>query len=53
MRVKLTRDWFAPNSSLYVKGEHQLPDDWEHVLPSSATLLPDLEPEAVTGPKKK
>lgn len=47
MRVKLLRNWFAPNGELYVanQGPAEMPDSFKDALPSSAKILVEVEVE--------
>lgn len=53
MKVKLNRAWFAPDSSLYPRGEHDFPNDWEKRLPTTAEIISEVVKEVVeTVPHK-
>lgn len=41
MQVKLAKDWFGPDASLYLTRDnpHNFADEWKKVLPSSAEVL--------------
>lgn len=44
MKVNLKRDWFDPSATLREKAKnpHDLPDDWEKILPPGAEVLEEV-----------
>jgi len=51
MKVKLARNWFAPDGQLWKPFiVHEMPDEWKKRLPSGATV--EDEVVAVKAPTK-
>lgn len=44
MKVNLARDWFDPSATLREKRKnpHDLPKEWEDILPSGAKVLEEV-----------
>lgn len=56
MKVKLERNWFGPDGTLYrkVDNPHQFPQAWEDKLPKGATVLAsETKEEAPAKPVHK
>lgn len=57
MKVNLKRNWFGPNQMRFRvrNNPHEMPDDWEKLLPSDAQVVgadpPEEEPKASKAKK--
>lgn len=50
MKIKLHKEFFAPDNRLLKPGVHTVPDDW--TLPKSTEVLDGDEPEEKPAAKK-
>jgi hypothetical protein len=52
MKVKLKQNWFGPDGKRYRKGEVEMPDSFEKLLPKSASIVEEEAPEPKPKAKK-
>tara|TARA_R110000851_G_scaffold287513_1_gene441502 strand:- start:10885 stop:11262 length:378 start_codon:yes stop_codon:yes gene_type:complete len=52
MKVLLNNGYFGPDGILYGKGEHELPDAWKKLLPSTAEILAEAKKGSVAQADK-
>ena len=45
MKVRLIRNWYAPNRQLFWPGLQEVPERFREFLPSSAKIMGEDEPE--------
>ena len=55
MKVKLLRNWYSPQGILYASrhNPHEIPDELEEFLPSTAKILDKSEPKTPAPSGKK